>query len=135
MPDSRLVAHHSARDADGDLPFRKARVLPVGPRPVASTIIDRAPPRTPSPITNVRIERVSVERPAVQRRARRTKGSLMLLRFPCGGIVRCNGLLDGICYGAFELSCQGSITTSRQASLRCDGFFLQTDMIGTVMSA
>jgi len=38
---------------------------------------------------------VSVERFAVQRRARRTNGSLMLLRFPCGGIVRCNGLLDG----------------------------------------
>ena len=37
----------------------------------------------------------SVERFAVQRRARRTGGSLMLLRFPCGGIVRCNGLLDG----------------------------------------
>jgi hypothetical protein len=33
----------------------------------------------------------SVERLAVQRRARRTSGSLMLLRFLCGGIV--NGLL------------------------------------------
>jgi len=38
--------------------------------------------------------RSSVERFAVQRRARRTNGSLMLLRFPCGGIVRCNGRLD-----------------------------------------
>ena len=37
----------------------------------------------------------SVERFAVQRRARRTNGSLMLLRFPCGGIVRYNGLLAG----------------------------------------
>ena len=37
--------------------------------------------------------RRSAERLAVQRRARRTNGSLMLLRFPCGGIVRCNGLL------------------------------------------
>ena len=35
----------------------------------------------------------TVERLAVQRRARRTNGSSMLLRFPCGGIVRCNGLL------------------------------------------
>jgi len=39
---------------------------------------------------------VSAERLAVQRRARRTNGSLMLLRFPCGGIVRCNGLLASI---------------------------------------
>ena len=35
-----------------------------------------------------------VERLAVQRRARRTSGSLMLLRILCGGIVRCNGLFD-----------------------------------------
>jgi len=32
---------------------------------------------------------------AVQRRTRRTNGSLMLLRFPCGGIV-CNGLFDSL---------------------------------------
>jgi len=38
----------------------------------------------------------SGQRFAVQRRARRTSGSLMLLRFPCGGIVRCNGLLDAV---------------------------------------
>ena len=36
-----------------------------------------------------------VQRFAVQRRARRTSGSLMLLQCPCGGIVRCNGLFDG----------------------------------------
>ena len=39
---------------------------------------------------------MSVQRFAVQRRARRTNGSLMLLRNPCGGIVRCNGLLGGV---------------------------------------
>jgi hypothetical protein len=39
--------------------------------------------------------RLTVERFAVQRRARRTSGSLMLLQCPCGGIVRCNGLFDG----------------------------------------
>jgi hypothetical protein len=39
--------------------------------------------------------RLTVERFAVQRRARRTNGSLMLLRFPCGGIV-CNGLFDSL---------------------------------------
>jgi hypothetical protein len=37
----------------------------------------------------------SVERLAVQRRGRRTSGSLMLLQFPCGDCVRCNGLLGG----------------------------------------
>jgi len=36
-----------------------------------------------------------VERFAVQRRGRRTSGSLMLLQFPCGDCVRCNGLFDG----------------------------------------
>ena len=36
-----------------------------------------------------------VERLAVQRRGRRTSGSLMLLQFPCGDCVRCNGLFDG----------------------------------------
>jgi len=36
----------------------------------------------------------SVQRFAVQRRARRTNDSLMLLEFLCGGIVRCNGLFD-----------------------------------------
>jgi len=36
-----------------------------------------------------------VQRLAVQRRARRTSGSLMLLQFPFGGIVRCNGLFGG----------------------------------------
>jgi hypothetical protein len=41
------------------------------------------------------LEATSVERFAVQRRARRTSGSLMLLQCPCGGIVRCNGLFDG----------------------------------------
>ena len=39
--------------------------------------------------------RLTVERLAVQRRGRRTSGSSMLLRFHCGGIVRCNGLFDG----------------------------------------
>ena len=39
--------------------------------------------------------RLSVERLAVQRRARRTSGSLMLLQFLCGDCVRCNGLFDG----------------------------------------
>jgi hypothetical protein len=38
---------------------------------------------------------VSVERFAVQRRARRTSGPLMLHQCPCGGIVRCNGWFDG----------------------------------------
>jgi hypothetical protein len=37
----------------------------------------------------------TAQRLAVQRRARRTNGSLMLLQCPCGGIVRCNGLFDG----------------------------------------
>jgi hypothetical protein len=36
-----------------------------------------------------------VERFAVQRRGRRTSGSLMLLQFLCGDCVRCNGLFDG----------------------------------------
>ena len=43
---------------------------------------------------------VSVERLAVQRRARRPNGSVNLLRFPCGGIVRCNGFMGSICDGA-----------------------------------
>jgi hypothetical protein len=38
--------------------------------------------------------RSSVERFAVQRRSRRTNGSLMLHQCPCGGFVRCNGLFD-----------------------------------------
>jgi len=37
---------------------------------------------------------MSAQRLAVQRRTRRMSGSLMLLRFRCGGVVRCNGLLD-----------------------------------------
>jgi len=37
----------------------------------------------------------SAERLAVQRRGRRAIGSLMLLQFPCGDCVRCNGLFDG----------------------------------------
>ena len=37
---------------------------------------------------------VSAQRLAVQRRARRTSGSLMLHQCPCGGVVRCNGLLN-----------------------------------------
>ena len=39
--------------------------------------------------------RLTVERLAVQRRGRRTSGSLMLLQFPCGDCVRCNGLFGG----------------------------------------
>jgi len=46
---------------------------------------------------------LSAERLAVQRRARHTNGSLMLLQFPCGGIVRCNGLFG----------------SSRRRSLQC----------------
>ncbi len=46
----------------------------------------------------VRSFRMSVERLAVQRRGRRTSGSLMLLQFPCGDCVRCNGLFDGRAY-------------------------------------
>ena len=38
---------------------------------------------------------MSVERFAVQRRGRRTSGSLMLLQFLCGDCVRCNGMFDG----------------------------------------
>jgi hypothetical protein len=37
----------------------------------------------------------SVQRFAVQRRTRRTSGSLMLHQCPCGGVVRCNGWFDG----------------------------------------
>jgi hypothetical protein len=49
-------------------------------------------------MTNLRrtfhYHRLTVERFAVQRRSRRTNGSLMLHQCPCGGFVRCNGLFD-----------------------------------------
>ena len=50
------------------------------------------PPELPPPQVAAPI----VQRFAVQRRARRTSGSLMLHQCPCGGIVRCNGLFGGI---------------------------------------
>ena len=37
----------------------------------------------------------SAQRLAVQRRGRRTNASLMLLQFPCGDCVRCNGFMGG----------------------------------------
>ena len=75
--------------------FQMARVPPVCwpdglPQLPTSTLAD-----LPAPVPNPVRLWWPVERLAVQRRARRTSSSLMLLRFPCGGIVRCNGLLDG----------------------------------------
>ena len=63
--------------------------------------------RTPPPQVAAPI----VQRLAVQRRARRTNGSLMLPRFPCGGIVRCNGLLGSALTGTSDSCrhCQDSI--------------------------
>jgi hypothetical protein len=49
---------------------------------------------------------VPYQRLAVQRRGRRTNGSLMLLQFPCGDCVRCNGLLGGA--RKEDLPCQAS---------------------------
>jgi hypothetical protein len=58
-------------------------------------IADRATP-TDFPVPTPLVHSLPVERFAVQRRGRRTSGSLMLLQFPCGDCVRCNGLLGSV---------------------------------------
>ena len=63
------------------------------------------------------------ERLAVQRRHRRTNGSLMLLRFPCGGVVRCNGLFDGasrVIAAYRAILNQGPAEQASQRCLRCE---------------
>jgi hypothetical protein len=79
------------------LPVRHAPSLPWPPNS-PTTLHHRRPNSINFPVlfgATSRCPTTTAQRFAVQRRARRTNGSLMLLQCPCGGIVRCNGLFDG----------------------------------------
>src|SRR5450631_2668725 len=85
LPCLRETTQSFRPDIDSDRRCLKFVLLPSPARRRGAIIFPFAFTQIPAP----------VERLAVQRRGRRTSGSLMLLQFPCGDCVRCNGLFDG----------------------------------------